>query len=231
MVKPSISRDEMSVVLVGRFNPAIFHPAWLYKQGLISDPPEPNPEDLAKSTQENMSLVHPEMTAFKVGWLQLQVLQPKLVARTTDASALEPLKDFVKGVLMILSHTPVLQMGINRTIRYGSILEKDWHAIGHKLTPKAIWEDSLEKPGMVSLKIEGVRSDEFAGGEYVEISSSRERDGVDLGVNFAMNSHIVLGKEDGANRVIEILDMHYATIMEKSRIIAATTISKALKTR
>ena len=37
MSEPKIAQDEAAIVLVGAFNPAIFHPAWLAHHGLIPE--------------------------------------------------------------------------------------------------------------------------------------------------------------------------------------------------
>lgn len=154
---PSLKVDGATVILVGSFNPAIFHPIWFARAGLIRD------EEADKA--ENL-VVTPEVASFTADWLKFEVSQERFAAHSTDAAHFEPLQDLVLGTFQLLAHTPFHMMGLNRHLHYQMESEDSWHSIGDKLAPKEVWRPLFEtKPGMRSLAVQGKR---FGGrGEFV----------------------------------------------------------------
>ena len=55
-------RQGMSIVALGSFNPAIFHPIWFARQGLIRD---------AEAEAAEIQVVSPEVTLVKPEWFTL----------------------------------------------------------------------------------------------------------------------------------------------------------------
>jgi hypothetical protein len=83
------------------------------------------------------------------------VTQDRFVAEINDPAHQSPLRDLVVGVFTLLEHTPIIAMGLNRSMHWRMPSEDDWHALGHLLAPKKIWSDLIEQPGMKSLTMEG----------------------------------------------------------------------------
>jgi hypothetical protein len=73
----SLQSESASIVLVGSFNPAIFHPEWLLRHSLIS-------EDDNKGAK--VEIVHSQLSKFSLEWLFIDVMNEKLIARTNDSS-------------------------------------------------------------------------------------------------------------------------------------------------
>ena len=85
-VKPEL--EDVSVVLVGSFNPAIFHPTWFAREKLIQQ---------EEADRADIKIVSPEVSVFSIGWLQLEVTLDRFAARTSQIQNLEPLRDLVRG--------------------------------------------------------------------------------------------------------------------------------------
>jgi len=105
----SLQSEAASIVLVGSFNPAIFHPEWLLRHSLIS-------EDDNKGAK--VEIVHNQLSKFSLEWLFIDVMHEKLIARTNDSSYFSPMRDLMSSALKILEHTPIGKMGINLDLSY-----------------------------------------------------------------------------------------------------------------
>src|SRR5688500_7723584 len=94
--KPDI--HGMSIVMVGSFNPAIFHSAWFTKFGLL-------PEEEASDVQQQVIL--PDFAQFTLAWLQAQVTPERFQLSTTDPESFNLLRDLAIGTFRILEHSPI----------------------------------------------------------------------------------------------------------------------------
>lgn len=157
--RPELSIDELSVVLVGDFNPTIFHPIWFVHQGLIRG---------AEADEADIKIIHQDAAEFSLEWISVQVLRDRFSLTVKADAYQEHLLDLVLGTFRQVSHTPVRQFGINTSFlaRFRGVL--DWHSFGHFLAPKSPWNGVLNKPGMRGLFIQGDRDDEQPG--YLSIN-------------------------------------------------------------
>jgi hypothetical protein len=190
--------DEAVVVIVGKFNPAIFHPSWIVAQGLL------NKQELEAA---NLELVHPDATSFKMASFRFDITRDRFLVGSSDASCAVMVRDIAIGILSILEHTPVRMCGINRLLHFRCSSESKWHHIGHTLTPKEYWTGLLENPGMRSLTIEGKRPDSSA--KYLRISIAPSPR-VEHGVFFDFNEHYEL-KEPSVTVAMDALKTHWDT--------------------
>ncbi len=207
---PQIQR--LSIVLRGSFNPAIFHPSWFASHDLIRS---------QEVDAANVQIVHPDAAVFAAEWLEINVVRDRFQAATTQESYYEALRDLVIGVLGLLYHTPLRLMGINRDFHYQLGSENAWHTVGHRLVPKADWEDLLEKPGMKSLVVQGVRPDDLQGYIRVKVEPSAR---VPYGVYVEVNDHYELkgpnGTKSEASEAMQILSERWRNSMQRSASIA-----------
>lgn len=217
MAGPEIIYQEGSIVLLGSFNPEIFHPAWFAKNDLIQK------VEAEESKIEGLEIVHHELTKFSLNWLSIQVVHQKFVALTSDLAHFNPLRDLVIMTFEILKHTPIKQLGMNRTIDFSFKDEQTWHKIGDTLAPKTIWEKSV--PNRVGLTILGVRSKLTDGLQgYINVNlqpSTRTQYGVVININ----NHVEIAENQ---TVTEILSQHWVSSMEKAFKIAQTTLREVL---
>jgi hypothetical protein len=168
-----------------------------------------------------LEIVHPNAAVFTAEWLQINVVEDRFQAGTTQESYYEALRDLVLGVLDLLGQTPIRVMGLNRDFHYGFHSEEEWHSVGHRLAPKHDWEEVLEKPGMRSLTIEGRRPDRLEGYIRVKVEPSSR---VDRGIFVEINDHYQLKSDDetplGTHEAARILTEHWMDSMQRSISIA-----------
>lgn len=179
--------DRASVVLIGRFNPAIFQPAWLASHGLIRSEEAEHAKGLVFS---------PEVASFTAEWLVMQVTSERFEAHTDDPAHAQPLRDLVLSIFGLLEHTPVEKMGINRHLHYQLESEERWHRLGHLLAPKDIWNNVLSDPGLRSLTVSGHGAD--APGARVQVvvePSAKFHPGVYISVNEHMTSQLQIQRQ------------------------------------
>jgi hypothetical protein len=169
--------EEAVAVVVGNFNPAIFHPAWLAAQGIVGPKEAENAQVL---------IVNPALTGLMVGAIHLEVTPERLHARTLDTSSYVVLRDFVVSVLTILEHTPVTAFGINRFLHFRVASEDEWHRIGHSLAPKSPWAGLLDEPGTKRVTMKGRRPGCTASEVHVGVEPSLK---CHPGVFFEGNEH------------------------------------------
>jgi hypothetical protein len=131
------------------------------------------------------------------------------------------IRDLALGVLRALPHTHVERIGINHMAHFASRSEDAWHRLGHELTPKDLWEDVLERPGMLSLSIQGQRTDDRQGSINVTVQPSMV---VRPGIFINMNDEIVIQTDqpEPAARTAEIIEQRWdASQAESDRVMDA----------
>lgn len=129
----------VSVVLLGNFNPLMYHPTWFAKNGIISDEDANN----IISDKDAKLILSPGLTIFQTSNLQFNISPD----RFTVESKKEPLilvKDAVlKSFEKLLSLT-IKAMGVN----YSSHIELESNhqkqLFADRLTPKNHWTTLLE---------------------------------------------------------------------------------------
>jgi hypothetical protein len=208
--------DSASIVIVGSFNPAIFHPMWFKANGLIK------PEEADKAKVE---IITPMISVFGVEWFKLLVEGQKFVIQTENETHFELLSDLVMGTFSLLEHTPVVAMGLNRSMHFKMDSEESWHAFGDKITPKEIWQGVLEKPGLLSLVMQGPKQKPNQKSEkHVSVrveSSKRTMPGILIDVN----NHFEI-KDNDLQKVLSILKESWRDVLTNSRKIADQIIKE-----
>lgn len=211
--------QESSIVLVGSFNPAIYHPEWFLRNGLISE------DDLK---DQEIEIIHNDLSRFSFAWLSAQIQDDKFVLRTNDPSQFSPLRDLVVSVFTILEHTPIVKLGMNYLVTYNLEKEEDWHKVGDTLAPKTIWEKTLKEPvGMMSLSVGSPREDDFDGIINVTVGPVMTKSM--YGINVSVNNHIEVKEKEASLSIPTILLDHWDKAIAHAKSIAETTIREALK--
>jgi hypothetical protein len=177
MTTPEIKVEAASVVFVGSFNPAIFQPAWFTVEGLL-------PKE--EAADADLAIAHPEVVAFSVDWFSLEVTRDRWAITSLQPPFYSALRDLALGTFTVLHHTPIRLIGLNRDWHFRMSSEDQWHDFGHRLAPPVNWENMLERPGMRSLTMEGVRPDGFRGYVRVKVEPSAK---IHPGVYININDH------------------------------------------
>lgn len=215
-----VTQEQPIIVLVGSFNPAIFHPAWFARHGLL-------PEDEAHAAR--IDLVHPELTQFTAEWLSVQVNQSRLQLATALPPQELPLRDVAVGILRLLSHTPISAIGINRIVSVELDSETAWVRVNDALAPKSPWADLLPSPTMAGVTMESPRGDTLPGRVTVRVSAAPE---IPFGFRLNLNSHI--DHPDGdtdALRLAGVLEGHYKRIQDDAKAFLPALLEHALGAR
>jgi len=217
----SLQSEAPSIVLVGSFNPAIFHPEWLLRHALIS-------EDDNKAAK--VEIVHKQLSKFSLAWLSIDVMHDKLIARTNDVSSSLPMRDLVVSALKILDHTPISKMGINLDLSYKIDEEEIWHRIGDNLVPKKYWNELPERVGMKAVTVQSPRPDDLNG--YVQITLTPIKSDF-TGVHFSVNNHVELSCIKDGNEVklssADILYNNWEDVLKYSKSVCEETLKKAIE--
>lgn len=211
--------EDINVVLLGSFNPGIFHPEWFRRQEILLP---------AESENAKVRIVSPDVTEIVFLDMKLDVLPDRFILRTQDASRAEKLNDIVQGVFRRLHHTPISACGINNELHFDLGDEGYWHKIGHTLAPKElVWNEVMSKPGMQSLTIKGVRSGDFPGEINVTLQPSKR---FRYGLFVSSNSHYSIPLDESgsprSDQAIEYLVHEWKTALEQARRVAYSVFTK-----
>jgi hypothetical protein len=209
-----------SVVLLGSFNPAMFHPSWLASLGLISR------EAAQAAAEENqIEAILPQIAVFTVDRRRIEVTPERFSALTVTVDAAVHVRDLVAGLFQVLEHTPIRRMGINRDMHFAMRSERDWHRVGHVLAPKEPWQDLLGTPGTRTVVIEGARHGSPA--RYVRVTvepSARRKHGVYVGTN----EHFEVSAEEGTRRLMDFLQAEWDEAQGFARELAEKLLRQCL---
>jgi hypothetical protein len=206
--RPKVELDGAGIVLVGSFNPAIFQPSWFASKQLLR-------ETDAQNVPKDQLLVTSELTTFSAGWLRLEVRPDRFSASTTDPSQYLALRDLTLSTFALLEHTPFGKMGLNTHTHVSMPSTEQWHAFGHLLAPKAVWQDLFEGHiGMRSLTIEAKRAGCPAKFTRVKVEPSLQ---VNPGVYIEVNEHHELEGADSAQKLLAILKSSWEEALAFSR--------------
>jgi hypothetical protein len=161
MTAPQVQNETTYAVLLGNFNPRIIEPLWLAKQGLVAE------EEAERAERQ---LIDAEMSRIVFPWAELIVLQNQVqVESGPEMVSDSQLRDLAVGMLRLLPHTPVQVVSIQHRVTVIAASEDQWHNVGHAIAPKEIWEDVLEKPGILDFAMQGTRPDDHEGSIKVRI--------------------------------------------------------------
>lgn len=205
-LKPEI--EGISIVLVGAFSPSIFQPAWFALHDLIRS---------EEAEAAHVEVIHPEVVSVSIAAAKLQVTHDRYIASTINPSAYEFVRDLTLGAFRMLPHTPIRLMGLNWDLHFRMASEERWHEVGHRLAPKEMWTGILEKPGMRSLTMEGVRPDSHQGYIRARVEPSTQ---VHPGVYININDHYVVEDhkpEQGCESIMNILLSNWKAFLGRSQ--------------
>ena len=140
--------ESYSIVLLGIFNPILFHPFWLKDKGIISQ------QDIRIDKDVKGFVVHQKLSSFPVGdWLDVIIKPERAEFRIKDAAKLVLLKDLVIAVLNALPDTPIVSFGINHGVISTLGNAKDYYEFGKFLNPLDVWNETFKEPKLNFLSI------------------------------------------------------------------------------
>ncbi|MEM6738058.1 MAG: hypothetical protein AAF620_18515 [Bacteroidota bacterium] len=139
-----IELERLSIVLIGSFNPKIFHPAWLSANGLI--------RSSEAETAEKM-FIHNNVSVFELDWMSINVTPDRFTINTLQPAYYEIVRDLVSGMFEILEHTPMTAMGVNFESHYGMSKPERLRSVSNEIIDIKKWESIFDKPELNSLSV------------------------------------------------------------------------------
>lgn len=180
MIKLTYVDGFYSVVLLGSFNPMIFHPFWLLQKKLISE------DDVTKEK----IFVNENISSFHVGdWLDMTTTTKRCEFKIKKAERVVMMRDLIVGTLNSLSEMPIFAVGINRGGVYNLLDEKSYYKFGEKLAPLHMWEPSFHDPRLRNIAIEEVGSEKFKDKRRTILIKPAEVDNLPFCVDLNINNH------------------------------------------
>ena len=104
MLDDNIERNELSIVMLGSFNPVIITPFWLSGKSLIRE---------SDATSAEVNIIHNEVVEFDLGWASFEITQNRFSVKCTKEPFFEIVIDLVVGIFTILKETPINSFGFN----------------------------------------------------------------------------------------------------------------------
>jgi hypothetical protein len=209
---------EAAIVLIGKFNPAIFSPAWFAKNGVISDGELEAAETVA---------VHPQISRFVVEHLTVNVEPEKMSVSVTTEPTIRILDMILQLFRDLLPHTPVTAFGINYAEHWRL---DDWRrrvALGRALAPPepwGAWGERLESddPETVAGLIQLVLLEPYKdapGARRVDVGPSTEIADKHRGVYVKVNHHrdVDLKEADGAIPAVRLIEEEFDSAIKASK--------------
>ncbi|OXB07362.1 hypothetical protein B0A81_11465 [Flavobacterium plurextorum] len=134
----------ISIVIIGSFNPRIFQPEWLVNKKLIRE---------SEGDPENLKMVHADLTVIETDEFKLEIRPSRLELQTFQESYREPLKDLCASIFQLLSETPISAFGINYGKHFKMQSEKEYVNFGYHLAPINKTFDFIEDPRLLEIII------------------------------------------------------------------------------
>ena len=219
LIVPEISGT--SIVLVGRFNPAIFTPAWFELHGLL-------PEGTAEIA--DLEVAHAQATAFRAEWLHLSVMADRFSAETVQAPDVRVRDLVLRTFTEYLHHTPIHSVGINRSVHYNVHSLETRDRIGRLLAPIAPWGPWADElgldgthGGMTSLTMTQIDPDgRPPGGQInVKVEPSTRVGGGRTGVYVNVNDHYQFDADQpqATEAVIQVVENDFDNSVQRSNAL------------
>lgn len=158
-----VALDAATIVVRGAFNPAIFSPAWFGDVELVGS---------AELSDSEIEVISSDVASFRLGWLRFTVTRDTLQLGTEEIEELPRLRDAAIGVLRVLKHHPVSVLGINRDTHTLVDSPEALNRLGDAISPKEIWHEFLDTPGVRSITMWGARPDIWRGRINVRVEPS-----------------------------------------------------------
>ncbi|MCK5615457.1 hypothetical protein KAR91_77050 [Candidatus Pacearchaeota archaeon] len=219
MIKASLKKQNLGIVLIGDFIPKIFHPNWFVYQKLLGK---------EEGESADIEIIHNDLVIFNIDWLRLEVTRNRIVASARLDQYYEVLRDLIYGTFVILSHTPLRMLGINNYYEYMVSSSEDWHLLGDILAPKDIWFKVLDKPGLKSLTIEGknASTEDYRSMYSITSGPSKEKLSFKISTNYHFELISTVENVVESNKILKILADEWASSQERAKNIGNTIFNE-----
>lgn len=188
-----VERYNISIVLIGNFNPAIITPHWLLLKDLIRE------SDITESPQD---IIHPEVSKFNLEFAKIQVTKDRFQVDCSNEAEFPVALDLVISVFRYLGETPVSAIGLNHTMHVNLKSAKSYRSFGNWLAPLDNWDEDLERPGLLELKMQENHIEDLGIKNFIIISPSALIS--PFGITIQLNYHINVKPQQSISELIEV---------------------------
>ena len=190
-------------VLVGNFNPAIFHPQWYGKINLFRE---------NEIKEAKVGLIFPDFCQFVISGIDFRVELSRFQASTDKQENFALLKDVVLGTFSVLDQTPISAMGINFRGHFELNSKNKLDTLVNNYCPSGPWDGLLEKSKLATLINQGNNPFDKKGYVRIKIEPSTK---LENGLFIEINNHFALESKNPQD-VINVLNEQWEKIREHS---------------
>ena len=220
-------RKQYSIVLIGEFNPGMFHPEWFCRNDILSR------EDVAfacADTNKYPLINTQQITMFKTTQLTVKIETNRFQV-VAEKEPLVSLKDFVVKCFDKLGSYVIKAYGFNYSAHYKIDSESKYQEIGDKLAPKEYWADLLgndisgddRKGGLCEIQMSEQKADEKGSISMLLQPSAQVKPGVFI----SCNDHNEVADDDNfAEVVIEKINDRFDSSFESMKILQVSLLTK-----
>ena len=217
-----------SIVLLGQFNPAIFHPAWLESKGIEQEAP----------ASDGDLLTHRDVANFSVDTRSYLVRSDRFQIETRSAPWVTILDITTKIFGENLIHTPIAGFGVNRTVHFRLPSIASRIRFGRMLAPIEPWGQYGQEMDTEDIDLTGglqrlvMRRKSLLNGNSLETNVTIEPSVQitdNTGVYMHVNGHHMLAdlpEGHGSEEAMTLLAERFDLATEEAETIIGTMIEK-----
>ena len=226
LIHPDISA--CSIILIGQFNPAIFHPAWLQSKNI----------EHQDASSDGDLIVHRDVASFTIDARTYSVRTDRFQIETRSIPWISILDITTKIFGEHLHHTPITAIGVNRTVHFKLPSISSRIKLGRMLAPIEPWDDFGRGMDTDDLNLTGGlqnltmrRKSSFRGMEFltnVTIEPSVRVEG-NTAVYMHVNAHHALADipdGHGSEMAMTLLAERFELALEEADTIIDTIMTK-----
>jgi hypothetical protein len=193
----------LNIVVIGNFNPAIFHPTWFRDNDLL-------PATEIESALESNLVVSAKWTQVQFDSLRLVVIQDRWLLETERVDWFTDLAVITRSIFDALSHTPMTIFGVNLMEH---LKKRDGQRLLEKWVPLAALGSVIGKNAKPGARI-GAEWEEYRTSIQLEPSVKLD-DGIFLAQNFER-------KVKNANELTARLSSDWPKMLQRAKHVRDT---------
>jgi hypothetical protein len=211
MIKDYLHIRNLSIVMLGDFNPVIIQPFWLLEKKFIRE---------LEAIDASLEIIHNEISKFDLKWVTIEVTKERCQFRTSMESHFELVRDLAINIFEVLKETPLKSLGINHEFHLALPHDEQYYNFGNNLVPLKNWDGFLNDPKLLNLEIvEANRKDGLNGLLRIKIQPSDQDLPSKNKIMIAINDHFTIDKNKGEtgrkSEMINILKSEWRASFER----------------
>ncbi len=211
--------ESRSFVILGDFQPSIYHPSWLQSKTIITE---------AEAETAKVDIITPKVCQFHIDdWLDFFVNRDRLQLVTRHQTQFEALVDFSVNILNAVTIIQATALGINNIFTVSLPDANSYYSIGKNMAAFNEWDDIVDSPRLNDISIKQ-KEDENNVIVNIGVSPTDPGQKINFGVDISINNHHALEKVDG-KEVAKLIDRHSQLYFDKSKALSKAIITKFLK--